>query len=152
MKLPQTFLPEKNLDNKIKNLAKTRKPERKFHEIYKIEELIEEKIGPYSGDFLFRPSEPPYRYISSVAEHVRVLYHSTLKQSKSTEVIIFRMNSPAKDHVEEFSDEIDQGLLEDNNACFLIKDEFAIVLIAYTGNPKDLRLFKKHYKTKFGFC
>jgi len=142
MKLPKTFVPEKALDEKIGYLSRN---------FYKLTDLIEDEIGFYQNYGLLCPPESPYRYITLVAEHVRTFYHNTLEQNIIIEVMIFRLNAQAKDHIKELSGETTQGLLKGfEYTCCLTKDAFAMILISDT--KEALELFKEHYQEKFGFC
>ncbi|MDP2909024.1 MAG: hypothetical protein Q8N77_04440 [Nanoarchaeota archaeon] len=146
MKLPQTFMPEKNLDDKTRKLTRNFKT---------IDDLIEEKIGAYYKEKAYHSSDilDNYEYIKSAVERANVYYQSPpYSLNKEVDVTIFRFNTNLKFCLKELSDEIKRGKYNKFEHIYcLVKDEFAVIIRTLT-QQEDLELFKKHYQNKFGFC
>lgn len=141
MKVPKTFIPEKNLDEKIGNLVKDLiTPNR-------INELIRDKIGDYNKNKEYYPdrSLPEYKHIPSAVECASIYYG--YHNPEIIRVTIFRFDKPAKDFLNEINDEISHGHFQINKNIYqTIKNEFAVIVTTVGNTPEEWGTFKTFVK------
>lgn len=143
MKVPKVFIPEKSLDVKIERMT------RSFH---KIASLIEQNIGGYWKEREYNPDPliREYKHMRSAMECANVQYAGYWEREVS--MTIFQLDKPAKNCLEEISEELEKGLFKDYRCKYcLIKNDFILVLKTSL-DDEGIELFKKHYQEKFGFC
>ncbi|MBM3199508.1 hypothetical protein FJZ53_01135 [Candidatus Woesearchaeota archaeon] len=143
MKVPRTFVPEKNLDKKI---------ERAFQKFYKIASLIEPSIGNYWKKREHNPDSliTEYRHMKPAIECANI--RSADYYGKEVSMTIFKLNKPANKCLEEISKGLESGMYEHyKHKCCLIKQDFMLV-IKTLDDENGLEFFKNHHKHTFGFC
>ncbi|MDP2907511.1 MAG: hypothetical protein Q8O03_06225 [Nanoarchaeota archaeon] len=143
MKVPKTFTPEKNLDEKTRRMAEG---------FSNIKQLIEKNIGEYwkEREYCPDPLITEYKHMKSATECANIQY--ACYWGKEVSITIFKLNKSAKKCMEEVSKELDKGIYEYSKykTC-LIKNEIAIILKTLS-DTDGLEIFEKHYREKFGFC
>lgn len=143
MKVPNTFVPEKNLDEKTKEISEG------FHTLRC---LIEKEVEGYWKEREYYPDPliTDYKHIKSAVECANIQYANYWEREVS--MTIFKMRKPAKDCMEEINTELEKGLYEHYRHKYcLVKHNFVIILKTLN-DANGMELFKKYYQEKFGFC
>jgi len=137
MKIPKTFIPEKNLSEKIGNFVKDLTIPDSFNE------LIRDKIGDYNKNKEYYPDKSlsEYKHIVSAVECASIYYG--YHNPEIIRVTIFCFDKPAKDFLNEITDEIFYGHFQINeNIYYMTKNKFAMIITTVEDTPEEQKAFK----------
>ncbi|MBM3199509.1 hypothetical protein FJZ53_01140 [Candidatus Woesearchaeota archaeon] len=138
MKIPESFIPEKSLDDKTGNFVKG------FSIIpCTIDELIRDQIGDYNKNKEYYPDKSlaEYKHVPSAVECASIYYG--YRNPEIIRVTIFRFDKPAKDFLNEITDEIFYGHFQINeNIYYMIKNKFAMIITTVEDTLEEQEAFK----------